>query len=186
MKLTSPAFKNKGEIPKIHALNYGNKCPGFEISNITGKAESLVLIVDDPDAKKVPKKLGGQGKIWVHWTVWDIIPFADNAESEEYDMKDNITIPSFTPDKDRIALKDAVEGITSFQRTGYDGPAPPDKEHTYRFSIYALDTKLSLDSKATKTDLMKAMKGHILDQDTLLGTFEDPELRKKREANDKK
>ena len=106
-------------------------------------------------AKKVPKKIGGEGKIWVHYIAWNMV---NNAESIGLD-------------------RDTVEGMTSFQRTGYDGPAPPDKEHTYRFSIFALDTKLGLDSKTTtKTDLMKAMKGHILDQDTLLGTFEDPEV----------
>ena len=158
MKLTSPAFKNKGEIPEIHALNYGNKIPEFNCEDAPNNTLSLAMIIDDPDAKKVPKKLGGQGKIWVHYIAWNM------------------------PD----TVGGVVEGMTSFQRTGYDGPAPPDKEHTYRFSIFALDTKLSLDSKATKTDLMKAMKGHILDQDTLLGTFEDPELRKEREAKGKK
>ncbi len=169
MKLTSPAFKNKGEIPKIHALNYGNKIPEFYCEDAPNNTLSLAMIIDDPDAKKVPKKLGGQGKIWVHYTAWNMVNFAGSDMIAPY--------------------RDSVEGMTSFQRTGYDGPAPPDKEHTYRFSIFALDTKLSLDSKATKTDLMKAMKGHILEQDTLLGTFEDPELRKKRlaeEAKDKK
>jgi len=167
MKLTSSAFKNKGEIPEIHALNYGNKIPEFKCEDIPEDTVSLVMIIDDPDAKKVPKKLGGQGKIWVHYIAWNIV---NNAESIGLD-------------------RDSVEGMTSFQRTGYDGPAPPDKEHTYRFSIFALDTKLGLDPKTTKTELMKAMKGHILEQDTLLGTFEDPELRKERlakEAKDKK
>ena len=163
MKLTSPAFKNKGEIPKIHALNYGNLLPVFNCKDAPNNTVSLAMIIDDPDAKKVPKKIGGQGKIWVHYTAWNMI---------------NSTKGMMT--------SDTVEGMTSFQRTGYDGPAPPDKEHTYRFSIFALDTKLSLDSKATKTDLMKAMKGHILEQDTLLGTFEDPELQKERLAKEVK
>ena len=163
MKLTSPAFKNKGEIPEIHALNYGNKIPEFNCEDAPNNTLSLAMIIDDPDAKKVPKKLGGQGKIWVHYTAWNMV---NNAGG--------------------MIVPDTVEGMTSFQRTGYDGPAPPDKEHTYRFSIFALDTKLGLDSKATKTDLMKAMKGHILEQDTLLGTFEDPELRKKRLAEEAK
>ena len=165
MKLTSPAFKNKGEIPEIHALNYGNKIPEFKCEDAPEDTVSLVMIIDDPDAKKVPKKIGGQGKIWVHYIAWNMV---NNAESIGLD-------------------RDSVEGMTSFQRTGYDGPAPPDKEHTYRFSVFALDTKLGLDPKTTtKTDLMKAMKGCILDQDTLLGTFEDPKLRKEREAKDKK
>ena len=168
MKLTSPAFENKGEIPKIHALNYGNKIPELNCEDAPNNTVTFAMIIDDPDAKKVPKKLGGQGKIWVHYTAWKVVNNAKDGWAG--------AVPNPT-----------VEGMTSFQRTGYDGPAPPDKEHTYRLSIFAFDTKLGLDSKTTtKTDLMKAMKGHILDQDTLLGTFEDPELRKKREANDKK
>tara|TARA_B100001245_G_C22644612_1_gene316807 strand:- start:14 stop:553 length:540 start_codon:yes stop_codon:yes gene_type:complete len=179
MKLTCPTdenalvegFEHKGKIPEIYALNYGNQQPALECEDIPKNTVSLTIIVDDPDAKKVPKKLGGQGKIWVHWTIWNLA----------------VTHGNLPDSKPSMGLgPDTVSGMTSFQRTGYDGPAPPDKEHTYRFSIFALDTKLSLDSKATKTDLMKAMKGHILDQDTLLGTFEDPELRKKREAKDKK
>ena len=173
MKLTSPAFKNKGEIPEIHALNYGNKIPEFNCEDAPNNTVSLAMIIDDPDAKKVPKKIGGQGKIWVHYTAWNMVNDAGGMISNAGGMI--------------VPYRDSVEGMTSFQRTGYDGPAPPDKEHTYRFSIFALDTKLGLDPKTTtKTELMKAMKGHILDQDTLLGTFEDPELRKKREAKDKK
>ena len=133
MKLTCPTdesalvegFEHKGKIPEIYALNYGNQQPALECEDIPKNTVSLTIIVDDPDAKKVPKKLGGQGKIWVHYIAWNMV---NNAESIGLD-------------------RDSVEGMTSFQRTGYDGPAPPDKEHTYRFSIFALDTKLSLDSR---------------------------------------
>ena len=159
MKIKSKDFKNNEVIPKVHALMYGNKSPELAISDIPSNAETLAIIMDDPDAKKVPKKMGGLGKVWTHWTMWDITPGSFSSSSE---------------------LTRGVEGITSFGKPGYFGPAPPDKEHTYRFVVFALNCKLDLNQKATKDDLIKAMKGHIVGRDILLGRFEDPKLQKKR------
>jgi len=64
-----------------------------------------------------------------------------------------------------------MEGMTDFGEVGYGGPAPPDKRHTYVFKLYALDTELDLPAKSTKTDVEKAMEGHIIDQATLTGTY---------------
>ena len=159
MKLTSNEFKNNEVMPKVHAYLYGNKSPSLVISDIPSKTQTVAIIVDDPDAKNVPKKMGGQGKVWTHWTMWDITPGSFSSSSE---------------------LTRGVEGITSFGKPGYFGPAPPDKEHTYRFVVFALNCKLDLNQKATKDDLIKAMKGHILGREILLGRFEDPERQKKR------
>jgi len=61
--------------------------------------------------------------------------------------------------------------MTDFGEVGYGGPAPPDKRHTYVFKLYALDSILDLSSESTKTDVEKAMEGHILSQATLEGTY---------------
>ena len=67
----------------------------------------------------------------------------------------------------------AVFGITDFGEdvSGYGGPAPPDKRHTYVFKLYALDSKLVLPDKSTKADVEKAMEGHIIEQTQLTGTY---------------
>ena len=67
----------------------------------------------------------------------------------------------------------AVFGITDFGEdvSGYGGPAPPDKRHTYVFKLYALDTKLDLEAGSSKADVEKAMEGHILEQTQLTGTY---------------
>jgi len=59
-------------------------------------------------------------------------------------------------------------------RTGYGGPCPPAGHgvHRYYFKVYALDTSLGLDAGATKSDLLSAMKGHILAEGRLMGTYE--------------
>ena len=61
--------------------------------------------------------------------------------------------------------------MTDFGEVGYGGPAPPDKRHTYVFKLYALDSILDLPEGSTKSELEKAMEGHIIEQATLTGTY---------------
>jgi len=151
LKLTSSDFSDGGEIPRECGYKNGNKVPPLTISGIPEGTKSLALVMDDPDA------MGAVGKVWVHWTVWDIDPtIAEIGEN----------------------LRDVLrEGITDFGKVGYGGPAPPDKRHTYVFKLYALDCELDLpesvsfSSLCTKADVEKAMEGHIIEQATLEGTY---------------
>jgi len=145
LKLTSSDFEDGGEIPRECGYKNGNKVPPLTISGIPEGTKSLALVMDDPDA------MGAVGKVWLHWTVWDIDPtIAEISEN----------------------LRDVLrEGITDFGEVGYGGPAPPDKRHTYVFKLYALDCKLDLPNESTKADVEKAMEGHIIEQATLTGTY---------------
>lgn len=144
--LQSPAFEDGKEIPKKYGYKNGNASPPLKIRDVPEGTKSLVLIMDDPDA------MGAVGKLWVHWIVWNIDPnTADIAES---------TVPS-----------GAVLGMTDFGQIGYGGPAPPDKRHTYIFKLYALNSRLSLPSGATKKQVEEAMQNHIIAQTSLCGTF---------------
>lgn len=144
--LKSPSFSDGGEIPKNYGYKHGNTSPPLKISNIPQNAKSLALIMDDPDAQAVV------GKIWVHLVLWNIDP-------KTSDIKE-ATNPT-----------GSVQGKNDFGELGYGGPAPPDKRHTYIFKLYALDNKLNLVEGSTKTQLENAMKGHILSQTTLRGTY---------------
>jgi hypothetical protein len=63
-------------------------------------------------------------------------------------------------------------GVESFSRVGYSGPCPPPgAPHRYYFKLYALDAALGLPAKATKFDVEKAMKGHVLGEAKLMGKF---------------
>ena len=141
LKLTSSAFEDGGEIPRKYGYKNGNVSPPLTIEGFTRDTKSLTLIMDDPDA------MGAVGKVWVHWIVWNIDPTATES------------------------LQDATEGMTDFGEVGYGGPAPPDKRHTYVFKLYALDCELDLPNESTKTDLEKAMEGHILEQANLTGSY---------------
>jgi Raf kinase inhibitor-like YbhB/YbcL family protein len=141
LQLTTPAFSDGDEIPRECGYKNGNEVPPLAINGIPEGTKSLTLIMDDPDA------MGAVGKVWVHWIVWNIDPTATES------------------------LQDATEGMTDFGEVGYGGPAPPDKRHTYVFKLYALDCELDLPNESTKTDLEKAMEGHIIEQATLTGTY---------------
>ena len=143
LKLTSSAFEDGGKIPRKYGYKNGNREPPLTMNGVPEGTKSLALIMDDPDA------MGAVGKVWVHWVMWNIDP--TNTEL----FVENLT----------------TEGMTDFGEVGYGGPAPPDKRHTYVFKLYALDCELDLSNESTKADVEKAMKGHIIEQATLEGTY---------------
>ncbi len=48
--------------------------------------------------------------------------------------------------------------------TGYVGPQPPNADHAYTLTVFALDTVLDLKDGYWLSDLRHAMQGHILAQ----------------------
>ena len=146
MKLESSAFENGEVIPRKYGYKIENLSPPLQISKIPEGTKSLVLIMDDPDA------MGAVGKVWVHWVLWNIS--SDTKEIFENSIPNN-----------------SVEGKTDFDEIGYGGPAPPDKEHTYIFKLYALDEILNLKQGAIKTEVEELMEKHILTEAILEGKF---------------
>jgi len=144
--LESEAFDNGGVIPRKYGYKNGNQSPPLKISGVPENTLSLALIMDDPDA------MGVAGKVWVHWVLWNIKP-------NVVELKEN-SIPS-----------DCLEGETDFGEISYGGPAPPDKEHTYIFKLYALDQKLGADKGSTKKQIEEAMKNHIIAETRLEGKY---------------
>lgn len=145
LTLTSPEFDNETEIPSKFTCDGDNINPPLKISGVPEDAMSLVLIVDDPDA------LEPAGKVWDHWVVWNIPP-----ETKEI-----------------MAAEDpnGIHGTNSSGNNEYEGPCPPDGEHTYHFKLYALDSKLELPMGSEKSTVENAMEGHIIDQAELLGRY---------------
>jgi Raf kinase inhibitor-like YbhB/YbcL family protein len=143
MKLTSPAFEHNQKIPVLYTCDGGNIHPPLEISGVPSGAKSLALIVDDPDAP---------GGTFTHWVIWNIHP--DTAVIEE----------GAVPEKSQ-------EGTNSAGQIGFFPPCPPSGQHRYFFTLYALDAKLGLDGKATKTDVEKAIAGHVMAQSLFVGVY---------------
>jgi Raf kinase inhibitor-like YbhB/YbcL family protein len=65
----------------------------------------------------------------------------------------------------------SIQGKTDFGEIAYGGPAPPDKEHTYVFKLYALDNKLSLEAGSSKSQVEEAMKNHVIAESKLEGRY---------------
>ncbi|MFB6145174.1 MAG: YbhB/YbcL family Raf kinase inhibitor-like protein [Candidatus Nanohaloarchaea archaeon] len=147
MRLTSPAFNEEDDLPEKYCSTREDINPPLEIEEVPEKAESLVLIVDDPDAVKMA------GKIWEHWTVWNISP--ETKEIEEDSVPEN-----------------AVQGKTDFRKHDYAGPNPPEEGHTGRFQLYAIDKELDLDEESTREDVLDAIEDHVIEKGVLKAGFE--------------
>lgn len=142
MVLSSSAFENNGTIPSVYTCDGSGLSPPLAITKVPKNAQSLALIVEDPDAPR--------GTV-THWIVWNIPP-----QKSQFDKGEKLDLP---------------QGITVFGTTGYGGPCPPSGTHRYFFKLYALNTMLDLGDGSTKDDLVQAMGGHILEQATLTGKY---------------
>ncbi|MFB6290307.1 MAG: YbhB/YbcL family Raf kinase inhibitor-like protein [Candidatus Bipolaricaulia bacterium] len=146
MKLTSPEFGDGEMMPEKYGYTKENVNPPLNIEGVPEEAESLVLIMDDPDA------LDPAGKVWDHWVVWNMDP--DIREiPEDWD------------------IEGGKEGKTDYGETKYGGPNPPDGVHTYQFRVYALDTRLDFSQPPTKDELEAEMNEHVLARAKLEGNY---------------
>jgi Raf kinase inhibitor-like YbhB/YbcL family protein len=153
LALTSVAFAHQGEIPSQYTCDGRDISPPLEWSGAPHDTKSFALIVDDPDAPDpaAPKMT------WVHWVLYNLPPSCSG-------------LPQAVP-ADRLP-SGTREGLNDWKRTGYGGPCPPIGRHRYFFKLYALDVELPNLGKATKSELERAMRGHVLAQATLIGTYQ--------------
>jgi Raf kinase inhibitor-like YbhB/YbcL family protein len=153
LSLTSPSFDEGGMIPKKQTCDGTDLSPALQWSGAPEGTKSFALVMDDPDAPP---------GTWVHWVIYDV---PGDAKGLEEGVPKKETLPNG-------AKQGSVWGVESFSRVGYFGPCPPPgKPHRYYFKLYALDATLNLPPKATKFDVEKAMKGHILAQTQLMGKY---------------
>lgn len=148
--IVESVFANNTHIPKKYAFTYcggQNVNPPLYLKNLSNKAKSLVIVVEDPDANN-----------FLHWLAW-------NVELIE-------TIPEGVVKREIVNNPKMVQGVNDFGFTGYGGPCPPPGEiHHYYFNVYVLDTMLNLPTTATKDDVLNAMKGHVIQKGLLIGLF---------------
>jgi Raf kinase inhibitor-like YbhB/YbcL family protein len=152
LTLSSPAFSPKGPIPTTYTCDGANSAPPLAWTGIPEGTRSLALIVDDPDAPdpKAPKMT------FVHWVVWNIAATASG-------LPEGGALPP-----------GAKAGRNDRKEPRYTGPCPPIGRHRYFFKLYALDVMLGDLDPPTKEALERAMRGHVLGQAELIGTYERP------------
>ena len=151
--LRSPSFTHEGQIPAKHTCQGDEATPPLAWSDAPAGTKSFALIVDDPDAPdpRAPKTT------WVHWVLYNL-PATTTA------LPEGATRSQLPPG--------ALEGLNDWGRVGYGGPCPPIGRHRYFHKLYALDAVLPDLGKAKKADLEAAMRGHVIGEAQLVGTYE--------------
>ncbi|HEY0660289.1 MAG TPA: YbhB/YbcL family Raf kinase inhibitor-like protein [Lysobacter sp.] len=151
--LESGAFAAGAAIPVRYTCEGDDVSPPLAWSDVPAGTRSLALIVDDPDA---PDPAAPQ-RTWVHWVLYNLPPdshgLADGVKSTQ--------LPTGTR-----------EGRNDWKRAGYGGPCPPIGRHRYFHKLYALDVVLPDLGRPDKTQLLKAIEGHVLAQAELIGTYQ--------------
>jgi Raf kinase inhibitor-like YbhB/YbcL family protein len=149
LRISSSSFEHETDIPSKHTCEGADVSPPLAWANVPQGTKSLALIIDDPDAPdpKAPKTT------WVHWVVFGIPPSATS-------IAEGGPLPA-----------GVREGLNDWKTVGYRGPCPPIGRHRYFHKLYALDTVLTDLGQPDKAALERAMKGHVLAQGTLIGTY---------------
>ena len=147
-KLTSVAFQEGQPIPRPYSCDGVNISPPLEWSGVPKTAKTVAIIADDPDAP---------AGTWTHWVLYNL-------------PADNIGLVENVPATENLKAG-GFQGKNDFAKVGYGGPCPPSGTHRYFFRIYAADGELSLKAGATRTELEKALEGHVVGQAQLMGTY---------------
>lgn len=146
MSLISATFPEGGEIPRKHTRLGENLSPTLQWGDPPEGTQSFALFLDDPDAPS---------GVFKHWGVWDI-------DAGRRDLPEGAD--------DETGLNQARN---DFDNVGYDGPEPPGgEEHTYRFTLMALDTPvLEVGPEAHVNEVKSVAGGHAIETVELHGRF---------------
>lgn len=154
LRLRSKAFEAFKEIPRRYTAEGEGLSPPLKWSGVPDGTHEFVLICEDPDAP-TPKP-------FLHWMIYHLTPNTSQLP-EGLAQQEEIEYPVM-----------ATQGRNTLQQYGYTGPNPPlwHGPHHYYFKLYALDSELSVAPDAGRTEVLKAMKGHVIDEAQLVGFYE--------------
>jgi Raf kinase inhibitor-like YbhB/YbcL family protein len=154
LTITSSGFVDGSELPRFCTPMDANMSPDISWTGVPEGTRELVLIVEDPDAP-MPSP-------FVHWIVHRIPPTVTS-------------LPSGLPSERVLTqLGGAVQCQNDAKTRGWSGPKPPLGHgiHHYHFELFAVDTQLSLGPDATLDEISRALRGHVLADGELVGTYE--------------
>jgi Raf kinase inhibitor-like YbhB/YbcL family protein len=143
MILTSSAFENSGDIPAKYTCDGDNISPPLKFIGVPQEAQSLALVVSDPDAPSGD---------WTHWILFNIDP-------------------KIAAINEGVVPEGAKQGQNTSGDFKYEGPCPPSGAHRYFFRLYALDKKIESVSALNKEMFMQIISGHTIAQAELMGQY---------------
>jgi len=138
-KVSSQVLKEGEQIPKKYTVEGYDASPPLNWSGIPSEAKSLVIIMYDPDAPS---------GIFYHWILYNISARVNSID-------ENVPKAPTTPY--------GFQGLNDYGNVGYGGPYPPKgSKHRYIFLVLALDKNLELKPGAHYSEVLKAVKGHVI------------------------
>jgi Raf kinase inhibitor-like YbhB/YbcL family protein len=144
--VTCTSFRSGGAIPVDFTCDGSDRSPELTLSAPPPETRSLAVVVDDADAP------GGN---FTHWIAYNLAPetavVREATDAAEYG---------------------GATATNDFQRASYGGPCPPRGDtHRYRFRVFALDAKITLDASATRGSFDAAVRGHVLAEGALTAVY---------------
>ena len=149
----TPAFADGATIPSEYTCAGADRSPRLNVGGAPGEAQSLAVVVDDPDAPS---------GVFTHWLLWDVPP-------------EVTTIPEDVPTTETVEdLGGAKQGENDFGEVGYRGPCPPkgSDPHTYRFTLYVLERRPRIGAGASRNPLLGELEALALGTERFTGEFE--------------
>jgi Raf kinase inhibitor-like YbhB/YbcL family protein len=208
MKLATTAFVNDGMIPEAFAFGApdpaahirlaANRNPDFTWNDLPAGTKSLALICCDSDVPSSGDDVNQEGRSvpaslprvdFYHWVLVDLVPDSGGIAAGEF--SDGVTARGKNGPAGPRGTRQGINDYTGWFASdkdmagdyfGYDGPCPPWNDeimHHYVFTLYALDVERCPVEGAFKgPDVLTAIKGHVLAQATVTGTYTlNPTLR---------
>ncbi len=201
MKLTSNSFKDGAAIPgefafavedvKNHVSLSSDRNPHLAWSDVPEGTESFVLVVHDPDVPSKADDVNQEGREipadlprvnFYHWILLDIPSSLREIAAGSH--SDGITPHGKRGPAGPDGMRHGINSYTQWFASdpamegdyfGYDGPCPPWNDsivHHYVFTLYALDVeRVDVDGELTGEKVLAALKGHVLAQASLTGTY---------------
>lgn len=157
LRVTSTAFANEGRIPARYTPSAENISPPLAWDGAPADTRSALLIIEDPDAP-LPFP-------FVYGIVYGLPAEGSLAEGAISDR--NSAPEPAAADTFRV-------GRCTMGPAAYRGPRPVEDHgpHRYCFEFFALDCMLGFNVRPKRTEVLRAVEGHVLAKGILVGTYE--------------
>lgn len=179
--------------PETNATFADNVNPHLSWGDLPAGTQSLALIMVDTQAPTVGDDVNQPGRTvphelpradFYHWVVVDLEPTTSEIAAGSHAAGVVPRGKSADVSAEAEGLRHGLNSYTDWfagdaemsgKYFGYDGPFPPwndERTHEYEFTLYALDAPVGqLPAAFTATDVLAAIKGHVLDSATITGTY---------------
>lgn len=157
IEVMSTAFHHGKTMRKAFTIDGHSLLPDIHWKNVPMTTVSLLLVIEDPDAKSSPEP-------FVHGIFYNL-------------RRDMMELPERAIHRHRLTLEffdlGVKMGLNSMSKDEYVPPSPPEGDgwHHYHFQLIALDTVLQFDKPATIAEVTKQIKDHVLAWGETVGMY---------------